>query len=504
MAQRKRGLALTRLSVLTDESTSPERQTEHIDGKAQAKDIDIVARVEDLDVSATKVGPFERPDLGPWLTDPAKLDQYDVLIFWRLDRLIRNAIDFWDLIKWAKENGKGFISATEEIDLDSDWGQIIAMIIAKVAEIEARNISIRVTGAHATLRQSERWAGGHIPYGYMPKQLDKGWTLVRNPETLPNLLEAVHRVIDGESRYSIIGDFNDRGVLTPREWEAKHKGKAAGKEPVAKRMWANAVLNKMLRSKAMLGYAMHGGEPVLDEETGMPVQRYEPLIDLATWNRLQTALDEAASPASGPKGGTANLLGVLKCPECGRNMGKRTISKRNDSGKLYTYHYYGCHAAYNSQGKVCGYKKAIRSNDVESLAEDLFLALYGHEHVMKREYQRAEDHSGELKEATEALEMLLSRAPSPSAPKVVIQVFDKQIAALSAKLETLESMPTKAGGYVYVDTGETYAERWAKTEGWAERRQMLIDAGITAVAQLDGKKLSVRFAVPERTNAHRG
>jgi site-specific DNA recombinase len=497
MAQGKRGLGMIRLSVMTDETTSPERQREHVLGKAKAKDIEIVDWVEDLDVSATKVGPFARPDLGPWLTDPAKLDQYDVLVFWRLDRLIRNAVDFWDLIKWAKEQGKGFVSATEEIDLDSDWGQIIAMIIAKVAEIEARNISVRVSGAHAALRLSGRWPGGRAPYGYMPIQAERGWTLVPDPQVMPILREIIDRVIAGESRYAILQDLNAREIPPPYVMEAQR----VGKSPEGK-LWQANTIARMLRNQTMLGYAMHKGAPVLDETTGLPVKRYEPLIDLETWGRLQTALDEAStSPAA--KSATTPLLGVLKCPECGRNMVHRTVTGiRRGVRQVHTY--YGCHAALNSRGRMCSNKRMIRAGDLEQMAEDLFLALYGKERVVKRTYQRAEDHSGELKEATEALEMLLSRAPGPKAPRVVIEVFDRQIAALSAKLETLESLPTKVGGYVYVDTGETYADRWAKLRDWSERRQMLIDAGITAVARLDGNKMSVRFTVPTRTNAHGG
>ncbi|GAA0345066.1 hypothetical protein GCM10010319_21650 [Streptomyces blastmyceticus] len=49
-----------RLSVLTDETTSPERQREADDLAAAALGIDFDGReAVDLDVSASKVGPFD-------------------------------------------------------------------------------------------------------------------------------------------------------------------------------------------------------------------------------------------------------------------------------------------------------------------------------------------------------------------------------------------------------------------------------------------------------------
>ncbi|WP_229848376.1 recombinase family protein [Streptomyces melanogenes] len=85
-----RGVRCIRLSVRTDETTSPERQRESDDQAAAALGIDFgegdaLREAVDLDVSASKVGPFERPQLGAWLKRP---DDFDALVFWRFDRAI--------------------------------------------------------------------------------------------------------------------------------------------------------------------------------------------------------------------------------------------------------------------------------------------------------------------------------------------------------------------------------------------------------------------------------
>ncbi len=70
-----RGERCVRLSVLTDETTSPERQREADDRVAAELNIDFgtgdaLREAVDLDVSASAFGPFDRPALGGWLARP--------------------------------------------------------------------------------------------------------------------------------------------------------------------------------------------------------------------------------------------------------------------------------------------------------------------------------------------------------------------------------------------------------------------------------------------------
>src|SRR5713101_4195539 len=102
-------LDVVRLSRDTDESTSPERQHESNRYMARARGDRIVASIEDLDVSGS-VSPFERPKLGPWLTDPAKIEQWDGIVVAKIDRLTRSLYDFADLVRWCNTHSKTLIS----------------------------------------------------------------------------------------------------------------------------------------------------------------------------------------------------------------------------------------------------------------------------------------------------------------------------------------------------------------------------------------------------------
>ena len=74
-------LSVIRLSVDTDESTSPERQRAKNQAYADLNDHTIIGEAQDLDVSARKVDPWKRPGLGPWLNDAGRRAEWDGLIF---------------------------------------------------------------------------------------------------------------------------------------------------------------------------------------------------------------------------------------------------------------------------------------------------------------------------------------------------------------------------------------------------------------------------------------
>jgi hypothetical protein len=72
---------------------------------AQAEGHTIAAVTRDRNVSGA-MPPWERPDLGKWLTDPARLVQYDGIVAYTVDRLSREYYDLAWLRKWAETNHK--------------------------------------------------------------------------------------------------------------------------------------------------------------------------------------------------------------------------------------------------------------------------------------------------------------------------------------------------------------------------------------------------------------
>jgi DNA invertase Pin-like site-specific DNA recombinase len=131
----------------------------------------IVAWVEDSGVSGA-VSPFDRPALGPWLTD-ARGGEFDGLVAWKLDRITRRLAHFAYLLEWLGERKKIIAAVSDPVDTSTSMGRMITTIIATVAEGERETIRERIKDSKAHMRRTtDRFAGGRIPYGYWPKLLD--------------------------------------------------------------------------------------------------------------------------------------------------------------------------------------------------------------------------------------------------------------------------------------------------------------------------------------------
>ncbi|MBS2537088.1 recombinase family protein [Catenulispora sp. NF23] len=171
-----RAVVAARISQLTDESVSIQRQVKSGEAYALARQWSVVGYVRDEDVSATKVPPFDRPDLKTWLDRP---DDWDVLIFWKLDRIIRSPMDLTDMIRWCEAHGKSLVFVEDNFDLSTPMGQAMAYIAAVLgqvpfAKMEAQRISERKVAANKELRTTNRWFVGRAPYGFRSVEASDG------------------------------------------------------------------------------------------------------------------------------------------------------------------------------------------------------------------------------------------------------------------------------------------------------------------------------------------
>jgi hypothetical protein len=64
----------------------------------------VIDKAVDPDVSAYKVAPWQRPDIGDWLKN--RTGEFDIVAWSRLDRAVRRMSDMSRLADWAREHGK--------------------------------------------------------------------------------------------------------------------------------------------------------------------------------------------------------------------------------------------------------------------------------------------------------------------------------------------------------------------------------------------------------------
>ncbi|KKZ74016.1 recombinase family protein [Streptomyces showdoensis] len=492
-----RGVRCVRLSVLTDETTSPERQREAGDIAAAALGIDFgegdqLREAIDLDVSASKVSPFDRPQLGGWLAKP---DEFDALVWWRFDRAIRSMADMHELAKWAREHRKLLVFAEGvgggRIEFDfrnplAPTGELMMMLFAFAAQVEAQSISDRVTGAMAAIRKMPlRWSGGGMPpYGYMPAPMPEeyggvGWTLIPDPDAVRIIERIVRLLLDGLSASAIAVQLNADNVPSPRDhWSLmknrKTGGRIGGRQSITRERfrWTGSAIRRMLLNPTLLGWKMHRGVPVRDAQ-GNPVMMTEsPIMTREEYDRVGAILNKprSASPVRAARVDTdALLLTVIHCASCGERM---YLDKRRTHATAAPK--YVCNS--RTRGVQCAAPAYIRGDWTDDYVTAEFLRLVGTIQTTQVVEIPGYDPEPELL-ATLAEFEEHQKQQGRQKSKHAAAKWQERADALDARIADLETREKREPQRIVTRTGRTFADEWAE-KNTAGRRAMLIEAGV--------------------------
>lgn len=444
----------------------------------------VAGYADDLDVSASKMSPWERPQLGWWLRHP---DRFDAIIFRSVDRLARRVGDFAQFLEWADEHGIHLVCLSPDIDFSTPVGRMLAYLLAMFADMEARAISERVTGAREFMRGQERWPAGRPPYGYRlcPHRSGRGYGLEPDPETAPIIEEAVRRVIEGESVTAVTIDFNKRGIEPPSEVTRRRKRESKAdsdntteEEETPPSVWYQTGLRYLLRNSALRNHVVHNGR-IQRGEDGSPLRYGNSIVSDGDWRLLQAALDGATPAKTWKRVNSAPLVGVIHCAQCRYRMYQTRNAK---NGKVWLRYTCVSNRLKNTECDGAG----VRAEEAEEFVEREFMRAVGSLRIVVRVEDPGEDHGAEIRELEDALGELerdryeggLYRGDDGR------QRFRDQYARIEGRLEALRAMPFRAPTVRLEETGLTYAQEWELSD-WPTRRARLIERG--AVLLVRGK-----------------
>ncbi|QES55237.1 recombinase family protein [Streptomyces venezuelae] len=494
-----RVLGVVRLSKVSDETTSPERQRRSIQRWADQEGHVVVGWVEDIDVSGG-VEPWKRPEFGKWLPstigkevssiehrialEESRADEYDTICALKLDRLSRRVLHVHTLVEWCEKHGKEVATVEDGINLNTQMGKLLFSLIASFAEGELEAIKARAKSSYNHLVKEGRWRGGRIPYGYRAEKQDTGdgWRLVLDDygtDTAGTLREIVRRLIEGESANSIAQWLNEDPTKTPVSLDAQLIRN--GKPPKGGR-WTAANTAKVVRSLNVLGQMEVTEEVVIDgqkmkrtrvvrDAEGRPLQRAEPLITQEEWELANKKLDENTSKRNGNRKGGSPMLRVAFC----------TCGEPAYLGPGRNWPYYRC--ASRTTHKPCPTgSKGIAAHVLEGAVEEVFLRAAGDVEIVRKVFRPGVDFTRDIEEVNRALgELREDREAGLYSSELGKQEYRDTYKRLDARREQLMAQPTRPDGWDEIPTNETYRERWAKLSTQHEKGKELRAAGVRAI-----------------------
>jgi len=392
------------------------------------------------DTISGAVAPMDRRQLGPWVTDPAKIAQYDAIVAYKSDRLSRGEDYDWSRIEtWAVDHGKKLIIVGFDGGVqfpsrnDSDYWQWAAM--KRQAGRERADIKERTARAHGAIRAQGGFIG-RKPWGYDITGEKYAKYLVHSAEGTRYAKPVFTRIARGASLGEAAAWLEQE---TGRRWWAKTVGEIV-RNPVYKRVQE---------------YAGH---------------KCPPLVPAALWRLANESLDTRPQRRSGGRRTEGALLkGIIFCPRCNSPM------LRNDGGS------YRC-SGRGPQRKGCG--NMVRLEAVDSVV-DRWMSVWDEEVTVPVLVAGTDD--AELEDVLQQIRDLAAR-DLPDAD------YDAELARLRAERDRLKALPREDDRWEDRPAGFTYVDRWEAQSG-PERTAWLKSVGVTvwAVREEDsGVRVEIR------------
>ncbi len=246
-------------------------------------------------------------------------DELNGLLVYKIDRASRNLFDYVELERLEVEHGLELISVSQPTE-NTPSGRMMRRTLANMAAFYTEQQSLDVKEGLAKRVENGLFVG-LAPYGYRNIRRDGRGLIEVDPVQAPRVARIFHLyAYHGHTLDSLQEKLVEEGIVytdsTPR--------------------FSRSTLHTMLRDRSYIG------------EVNFHDQWYpgthEPLVDRATWDRVQTLL--------GNKVYRTNELTyagkLITCGHCGHPITGERIVKKTKSGEK-EYVYYRC-AQYTTTG----------------------------------------------------------------------------------------------------------------------------------------------------------
>lgn len=292
---------------------------------------------------------FERPAFKRMLKD-IELGKINVVVTKDLSRLSRDYIGTGEYVeKWFPAHGVRYIALTDAIDTAIDSANNdIAPFKAILNDMYAKDLSKKIRTALKTMQMEGKWVGGCPPLGYEVDSNDKNHLVINERES-----EIVKRIFDlfinGNKINQIKNILNNERVPTFYMMRNRENGKRN-----IYGCWSSTTIKKILQNRLYTGDMVQNRRSRVSykyrkiicnprEQWIIKENTHEAIINRKTFIKVQELLPKQRQRSD--KKDIFLLDGLLKCADCGNNIG---IKARRANGKATT---------------VCNYYRQHRSDE---------------------------------------------------------------------------------------------------------------------------------------------
>ena len=325
------------------ESNSISNQLQMLRYHSKENKFDVVGEYIDDGYSGTT---FNRPDLNRMIEDALADTEPNGILVKDMSRFGRNNAMFMYYVEEIFPNHNiQFIALNDGVDTRYDDNEMMPFK-SIMNEYYARDTSKKIRSVKKTTALNGGFCGSFAPYGYRVEPENKQQLLI-DPETAPTIKRIFEMSKQGNSVHQIARALCEDGILIPRAYRAMKNGtletSKGFKFPTD---WVGKNVKMILENQVYLGHMVsHKTQTksfknkklvrVPKEDWIIVKNTHEAIIDEETFEIIQKFISVKKQPN---KTGKPNIFaGLVKCPDCGRNMAYSNPNGRDPRFRCRTY-----------------------------------------------------------------------------------------------------------------------------------------------------------------------
>lgn len=388
---------------------SIEIQHERMEAACKSKGWEITEYFSDPAYSGANM---KRPDLQRML---GRLDEFDVVMVYRLDRLSRSQRDTMTLIQdYFLKSDTAFVSVSETLDTTTPFGLAMIGILAVFAELERATITERMqSGIKKRIESGYRLnSGNHMPTGYKNGVDEHGKNILVVDEIEAN---KVKMIFDLYEQYHSITKIQH--ILKIEGYENRRFN----------------TIRMVLSNRLYIGEVSYKG----DFFKGV----HEPLISVEQFERVQILLSRHPKGNNAGKAKESLFSGLITCSCCGENYTTYSYRVINKKRGNYYVRSYVCRARrFPSEYEEKCENNIWKNDDIEKFFINELRHIVNMKEIEHFDKPRKKNFNLAFKRLDEKIERLLDLYTDGEIEK---QILDSKLDKLKQEKEQLTTEEKK-------------------------------------------------------------